>query len=644
MRETGVGIYDPLFFIGVVENNVDERLEKRIQVRAFGVHGTVDQVPTEDLPWATLVYGSFDPNSPVPRNNQFVFGIFLDGRDAQQPMILGLIPTQMTELVNPAVTGWGRIPPENANILNKGSNPEDLGQPSNSKLERGENIDETYVLTQEINRIKDIEIAKGVDGAGDGETTFEEPAPAYNTEYPFNRVIETTHHSIELDDTPGAERITVFHKGGSYISIDVNGTTVNKSIGDKYDINDTHQHVYVGGKNIVTIMGDSKVLVKGNKIEEIEGDYQQIVHGNHILSVAGQLNLNGSDEVQMRAAKIRFESNVENLNISAGKTIRLQCEDFIELKTGVVNIQAEDAINLKTSNDNINIQAGGDINIKSETMYITAAGDLELKADHPKIGGGSKVSITASLVAIDDIVHMAMNESVAPEEAGDAGEAIATERPELPEPPAKGTSSTDHRNTSSAGSAGYTSQDDGEADADADDTAPTTSTQKLTNADVQEILGGEEPGQARTAAEEFLGRRMDDSEWNNLVAATVAESLPNSPQEQAGIMAVILNRVKSPGYPNTVNEVLLQPNQFQAVTGTPRDRSPSRNFTNPNERQMASTIRGVNQYLGTMDQGWLNFTSNITSAYGAGTDITFRDKVRNSSGSRVIGGTVFGTV
>lgn len=509
MRETGVGIYDPLFFIGVVENNVDERLEKRIQVRAFGVHGTVDQVPTEDLPWATLVYGSFDPNSPVPRNNQFVFGIFLDGRDAQQPMILGLIPTQMTELVNPAVTGWGRIPPENANILNKGSNPEDLGQPSNSKLERGENIDETYVLTQEINRIKDIEIAKGVDGAGDGETTFEEPAPAYNTEYPFNRVIETTHHSIELDDTPGAERITVFHKGGSYISIDVNGTTVNKSIGDKYDINDTHQHVYVGGKNIVTIMGDSKVLVKGNKIEEIEGDYQQIVHGNHILSVAGQLNLNGSDEVQMRAAKIRFESNVENLNISAGKTIRLQCEDFIELKTGVVNIQAEDAINLKTSNDNINIQAGGDINIKSETMYITAAGDLELKADHPKIGGGSKVSITASLVAIDEIVHMAMNESVAPEEAGDAGEAIATERPELPEPPAKGTSSTDHRNTSSAGSAGYTSQDDGAADTPADSDR---TSERTTSATEQEIYNG------------LIARGLSDSTAKGIIANMIAES------------------------------------------------------------------------------------------------------------------------
>jgi spore germination cell wall hydrolase CwlJ-like protein len=598
MRETGVGIYDPLFFIGVVENNVDERLEKRVQVRAFGVHGTVDQIPTEDLPWATLVYGSFDPNSPLPRINQFVFGMFLDGRDAQQPLILGLIPTQMTEVVNPEVTGWGNIPAKDARILAKGSNPEDIGQPISSKLERGENIEETYVLNQELSRIKNIPIAGG--GA------FEEPAPAYNTEYPFNRVIETSHHSIELDDTPGAERITIFHKSGSYISIDSNGTTVNKSIGDKYEINDTHQHIYVGGKNIVTIEGDSKVLVKGNKIEEIEGDYQQIVHGNHILSVGGQLNLNGSDEVQLRAAKVRIHANVENVNIKAAT--------------------------------NVNIQSAADINIKSEGMYITASGALDLRGDHVKAGSGAKVSINAALVAIDDIVHMAMGEAANPAQAGNA------EGVDLPEPTAKGTSSTQHRNNSSSGSSGYASQDDGEADADANNEAQNTTNQRLTSADVQEILQGEEPLQARSQAEAFLGRKLSDSEWNNLVAATVAESLPNSPQEQAGIMAVILNRVKSSQYPNTVNEVLLQPNQFQAVTGTRNNPGPVRNFTNPDERQMASTIRGVNQYLGTMSPNWLNFTSNISAAYGPGTDITFRDTVRNSNDSRIIGGTVFGTV
>jgi len=171
----------------------------------------------------------------------------------------------------------------------------------------------------------------------------------------------------------------------------------------------------------------------------------------------------------------------------------------------------------------------------------------------------------------------------------------------------------------------------------------TSNQNRLTNADVNEILSGPQGDQARRNAEEFLGREMSDDEWNNLVAATVAESLPNSPEEQAYAMGVILNRVRSPKYPNSVMGVLHQSNQFQAVTGAAGS-GPSNNFINPSQTQIASTISGVNQYLPSAPTTWLNFTSNITSAYGVGTDIGFRDLVANSPGSRVVGGTVFGTV
>lgn len=422
MRETGVGLYDPLFFIGCVENNVDERLEKRVQVRAFGVHGTVDQVPTESLPWATLVYGSYDPNSPLPPINSFVFGFFVDGRDAQQPMILGLIPTQLTEVINPSVTGWGAIPGRDSSIIAKGSTPDDYGQPSNSRLERGENLDQTYVLLQEMNRVKDVPSAKM--NSDDDAPPFEEPAPAYNAQYPYNRVIETASHSIELDDTPGAERITIFHKSGSYVSIDTNGTSVHKSTADKYEINDTHQHVYIGGKSNVTIMGDSRVLVKGNKIEEIEGNLMQIVHGNHLLSVAGQMNLNASEEVQMRAAKLRLEANVEGINIKAGRDIKIQSAESTSIKAKATFIDSAETTDIKAGDD-IHIDSSADIHIK------------------------------ASEVKIDDNINMANGA------AGGATGAAAAEGTELPEPASKSASTTQYRNSSSLGSAGYASQDEG---------------------------------------------------------------------------------------------------------------------------------------------------------------------------------------
>lgn len=466
MRDTGIGIYDPLFFIGVVENNVDERLEGRVQVRAFGVHGTVDQVPTESLPWATLVHGSYDPNAALPPVNSFVFGFFVDGRDAQQPMLLGLIPTQMTEVSDPSVTGWGKIPGTDGNLLARGSAPQDFGQPANSRLARGENLEQTYVIAQEMSRIQNIAVAAtGLET--EPPAAFEEPAPAYNAQYPYNRVIETGSHSIELDDTPGAERIMIRHNSGSYVSIDSRGTSVYKSVSDKYEVNDMNQHVYVGGKSYVTIMGDSHVLVQGNKVEEVTGDYTQIIHGNHLMSVAGQVNLNGSEEIQMRAAKIRMEANVEGINLKAARDIKIDSGEFMNIKSGTTAvISATDAINVNAEGDNINMQAGADINVLSgASMYLTADGALDLYGGHVKAGGGTKVSINASLVAIDDIIQLANGQSAPPETAGTAATANPAEGTELPEPPAKSTSTTAHKNTSSIGSSGYASQDEGASDA-----------------------------------------------------------------------------------------------------------------------------------------------------------------------------------
>ena len=100
MFDYGVGIRNPLFFVGVVENNNDLRLEGRCQVRAFGIHGTIKEVPTDMLPWAIVGQGGYDPNV-VPKINSWVYGMFLDGRDAQQPLILGMIPTQSIENIDP---------------------------------------------------------------------------------------------------------------------------------------------------------------------------------------------------------------------------------------------------------------------------------------------------------------------------------------------------------------------------------------------------------------------------------------------------------------------------------------------------------------------------------------------------------------
>lgn len=464
MEETGVGIRNPLFFIGVIENNYDPRLEGRVQVRAFGVHGTVQQIPTQDLPWATLIYGSYDANSPIPPLNAWVFGFFIDGRDAQQPMILGLIPTQMTEAIDPDRTGWGVIDPKNHALLGQGSRSTDYGQPSRSRLARGENIEDTYVLAQETLRIRDIPSANGA-------SSWEEPSTAYNAQYPFNRVIETAAgHSIELDDTPGAERIMIYHKSGSYMQMDTRGTTTRKSESDLYDLARTNSHVYVGGTSTVTVIGDSHVIVKGNKTEEISGDFTQIVRGNHILSVGGQINLNAGDEVQARGAKIRLEANVEGVDIKSAKNISVESAKSIHMKAGIaVFMDATEALNIK--GENVYTQANGSFNVKSATAFMESAGALDLKGGHVKLGGGAMVSVNATTVAIDDIVLLASGASTAPDGATESTGADGAQGANMPEPAQRSVSTTNHVNRSSMGSSGYASTDDGVPNGTNEDTS-----------------------------------------------------------------------------------------------------------------------------------------------------------------------------
>lgn len=167
---------------------------------------------------------------------------------------------------------------------------------------------------------------------------------------------------------------------------------------------------------------------------------------------------------------------------------------------------------------------------------------------------------------------------------------------------------------------------------------------RMSAAEVEELMSVENMDRAKQTAEEFLGREMSDQEWNYLVRATVSEASPNQ-QERAAVMAVILNRVRR-NYQGgrSVLDILYQTNQFQAVTGVPGNRTPSRWFTDPTREQVAGVIRATIDHLPSANSSWLNFTSNNPAAYGAGTDINFLYTMRNSPGARVIGGTVFGTV
>ncbi len=152
----------------------------RVKIRVLGLHS--ESINDEDLPWAKCVLPTTEGGTsgigkiPQVLNGAFVFGMFLDGKDSQLPLIFGSLPKYEGK------------------------------EKSVNKLARGENT-----LTKSVS----------VSGA---------PGDPYGAVYPNNKVTQTTSgHVIEIDDTPNAERIHIRHKSGTFVEFHPDGSVVIKT-------------------------------------------------------------------------------------------------------------------------------------------------------------------------------------------------------------------------------------------------------------------------------------------------------------------------------------------------------------------------------------------------------------------------------
>ena len=370
----GMGLPNPMFFVGVVERNDDPRNEGRVRVRALGVHGTHEEIESQDLPWAICVAGDYDPNYPVPPLNAFVLGMFMDGRSAQHPIILGLIPSQYAEMMNPKRDGYGVISERGVDDpLGKGFRPDDFGLHQRSRYSRVEEFDrppdELYFEPINTNRTRDQRVANS-------NETWDQPGTAYAAKYPYNRVIETTNHVIELDDTPGAERIMISHGGknsGSFIQIDSAGTRTDKAVGDRYEVTGGTKHES-STHSVVTINGNAHVYVKGHKHEEIEGNYTLNVRGHYNLGVGKTLNMNSGGLFQSRSGgPMKIESHTDVITMFGKKEIQFEAEKQLNFVSQNIKNTALNSYDVY-SNKSIKLTSVLDIHLVASNIINTASG------------------------------------------------------------------------------------------------------------------------------------------------------------------------------------------------------------------------------------------------------------------------------
>ena len=91
------------WWVGEVEDTEDPMELGRCKVRVLGYYtnirrGTTADLPTEMLPWATVLQHTCQPGNPGQGESSgqlqpgaIVMGFFLDGEDAQMPMVIGVL-------------------------------------------------------------------------------------------------------------------------------------------------------------------------------------------------------------------------------------------------------------------------------------------------------------------------------------------------------------------------------------------------------------------------------------------------------------------------------------------------------------------------------------------------------------------------
>jgi hypothetical protein len=94
MNTNFIGKNNFIWWVGVIENRVDPLALGRCQVRIFGWHNENSVIlPTSDLPWAQAMIPINDSKHfSAPRISDWVVGFFMDGEQAQIPVMMGVLP------------------------------------------------------------------------------------------------------------------------------------------------------------------------------------------------------------------------------------------------------------------------------------------------------------------------------------------------------------------------------------------------------------------------------------------------------------------------------------------------------------------------------------------------------------------------
>lgn len=210
-----------------------------------------------------------------------------------------------------------------------GKYPLYFNEPDTNRLARHEEINKTIVFKKEAGELKEVSIAGG--------GSWDQPRTSYDAAYPFNHVMQTeSGHVLEFDDSPNAERVHLYHRKGTFLEVDPNGSQINRIVGDGYEILERNGYIKINGSCNVTIDGAHNIIV-GNALNvEVSGAANINIYNDANLNVSGSLKVAVGEDFALSANSVSLESRSGNFNVLSSSDLNIQSNSNIGIRAASV--------------------------------------------------------------------------------------------------------------------------------------------------------------------------------------------------------------------------------------------------------------------------------------------------------------------
>ena len=365
--------------------------------------------PIQPITSAAISGIGVSPTGLVP--GSWVIGFFRDGANSQEPVILGSIGGIPEEKANnrrgfndPRTTDQLTCAPKDEFLIQEyptdgtgailqneeygktypkhigaGPHRSELNEADTNRLARGCKPEETIIGLKRRNSKKQIQTALAPDrnksvpsippsiggsvrSQGSDGPAWDERESEYAAQYPYNHVRESeSGHTWECDDTPGAERISEYHRSGTNYEIFPDGSKVERIVRDNYTVILKDNHVQIDGNAYVTVDKALRILQNADQesgknfdvqvgqganvnVEVMQGsvnltlhdgNYNAYVNGDYTLDVTGNMTERvGKERLSHSGGDTRIKTN-KSFILEAAKNILESCGGFRDMTVGL---------------------------------------------------------------------------------------------------------------------------------------------------------------------------------------------------------------------------------------------------------------------------------------------------------------------